>query len=195
MHETRLMITNNPYNPLCYIVTKVNEMTPQGVIKLSFKQDDYNEQRDNVDLLVCDYYTDTGHTQVEPTTITPSPNPNKTSIIVNMDVDANNELIPNHQVGLMESVNIGVISYYNVKFSDQEIKPEWRIELIDVNNEYSEKDKKYYEGLIKITEFDNETISIKPGKAKSLLDKKFTLSVCEKETGDYYSSCTLEVAP
>lgn len=69
---------------------------------------------------------------------------------------------------------------------------EWNLHIIDKNNEYSERETSYYNGLMKMTVLDNVSISIKPGKAKSLIGKRFTLSATDNN-GDNMSSIVLEV--
>ena len=66
------------------------------------------------------------------------------------------------------------------------------IESRDKNNEYTERETSYYNGLMKITVLDNVSISIKPGKAKSLIGKRFTLTATDNN-GDNMSSIILEV--
>lgn len=60
------------------------------------------------------------------------------------------------------------------------------------NSEYTEEEKSYYEGLIKLTVMDNVTISLKPGKAHSLIGKRFNLSATDNN-GDNHSSIEVEV--
>lgn len=55
-HEERFMITNNQIYPQVYMVTKVNDMVPQGILKMTFKQVDLNPKTDNVKDLLCNYY-------------------------------------------------------------------------------------------------------------------------------------------
>ena len=72
------------------------------------------------------------------------------------------------------------------------ITSEWNISLVDKNSEYTEEEKSYYEGLIKLTVMDNVTISLKPGKAHSLIGKRFNLSATDNN-GDNHSSIEVEV--
>ena len=65
MHEQRFMLTNNILDPKVYQVTKIIDLNPQGVIKLSIKQDELNCKRDNIELRICDYYTDSGDQKTE----------------------------------------------------------------------------------------------------------------------------------
>ena len=65
--------------------------------------------------------------------------------------------------------------------------------LIDENGEFTEEDHKYYCGLIKVSQYNDNTVCIKPGKAKSLVGKKFILSIVD-HSGFYHSSIELEVS-
>lgn len=188
MHKQRFMFSNNDLDPKTYHVSKVVDLSPQGVIKLSIKQDSFNENRDNVELRICDYYTDEGNNRVTE----PAPeftDENKTSSITWMALDVNGELIENISERYL---TLGKTSYFKVDFSNKNVSPEWRIELFDPYHEQDEETTAYYEGLISLTKFDDSILALKPGKAKSLLGKGFNLCVCD-ENGDYHSSITVEV--
>ena len=191
MHGQRFFMSNNDLDPKIYEVTKIKDISPQGIIKLSIKQDELDKKRDNIELRVCDYYSINGDIQVnEPVLIEPddSIRDMTTSTIYWMDINEDGEL---DYANMKEnkSLHIGQSSYFKAESNYMDFDPEWRITLI---GEYSDEDKKYYEGLIKITEFNNSSISIKPGKANSLIGKKFLLSVSDKQ-GNYYSSIEVEV--
>jgi hypothetical protein len=183
-YNQRFFLSNNDLEPKIYQVTKVLDINPQGIIKLSIKQDELNEKRDNVQLRVCDYYTDEGNIVINIPNI-PSI-VDKTSSIKWMSVDENGELVN----GIETTLNIGKTYYFEVKFSDNNIDPQWVIEPI---GEYTNDEKDYYIGLMKMTKFDSSTLALKLAKASSLKGKKFTLSVSDTN-GGYYSSIELEVA-
>ena len=190
MHEQRFLLSNNIIDPKVYQVTKVVDLTPQGIIKLSIKQDEFNAKRDNLEFGICDYYTNNGEVKIDiPEDIISDET--HVSKIIKMEINSDGEL----DVSMDESnlLELGKSYYYNVEFSSPGIEPQWKISLSINNNEYSDEEKNYYERLIKINQFDNFTISIKPGKANSLKGKKFILSVSDYN-GDYYSSIDLEVA-
>ena len=189
MHEQRFFYTNNDLDPKIYQVTKVTDLNPQGVIKISIKQDELNEKRDNVELRVCDYYTNEGDVLVDIPTVEVI-DADKTSTINWFTTDDDGELIDAPETKL----ELGVTYYFEASFSgDNKIDSQWRIELIDDYNEFSDEDKEYYLGLMKLTKFDATTLALKPAKASSLKGKRFTLSVCD-ENGEYYSSIEVEVA-
>lgn len=187
----RFIIGYNDLNPKVYIVTKIKDFTPKGIIKLSLKQDDYDEHRDNVSLGVCNYYNDMGEIQVD----SPAKSEDKSySKIIWKMLNANNELVDipdNFDTRLF----IGKPSYFKAVFYDSNgnivsnKKAEWRIELED----NSEDNKDYYVNLLKVTSFEDNTMIIRPSKANSLKGKYFTISVSDSE-GNYTSSTTVEVA-
>lgn len=188
LYEQRFMLTNNKIQPKVYQVTKVTDMTPQGMIKLSLKQDELNAIKDNVDLLVCDYYSTSGEANTgEITDDYEQDNSMKISSMFINDVD---ELEQSEDVNT--SLFVGETSYYNVTFSNIESDFEWKVSIIN-NDDLDEEEIAYYEGLIKMNNFDKYTVSLKPAKARSLVGKKFTLSVSTL-SGKYYSSIELEVS-
>ncbi len=186
--QTRTMITVNDINPNCYMVTKNVDMHPKGILKLSLKSDDFNPKRDNVELKVCDYYNDTGDTIV----IDPpkDPDPETSSTIHYMVVDANNELDVDDSFPILET---GKTYYYNAEFSDSGVTAQWRVELIDENGTYTEKERYSLERLMVIRDISSTGISLRPGKSNRLKGLKFKLSVCDVD-GNYESSIDLEVA-
>lgn len=183
-YNQRFFLSNNDLEPKIYQVTKVLDINPQGIIKLSIKQDELNEKRDNIQLRVCDYYTDEGDIVINIPNV-PSI-ADKTSSIKWMSVDENGELIN----GIETTLNIGKTYYFEVEFSNNNIDPQWVIEPI---GSYTNDEKEYYIGLMKMTKFDSSTLALKPAKASSLKGKKFTLSVCDSN-GEYASSIEVEVA-
>lgn len=185
-HELRFMLTNNIINPKIYEVTKVVDLSPQGIIKLTLKQDEYDQVRDNKELLLCDFYDDSGEIRVDDPEILQDET--KTSVITWMFVDDDGELIPNDG-SYLEQLHIGKTSYFNVDFSDDNIIPEWRTELI---GDYTDEERIYYEKLLVLTKFDNHILAVKAGKANSLIGKTFKLIVQDHD-GLYESYIELEV--
>ena len=186
-YGTRFMLSHNDYDPRVYKVTKILDIAPQGLIKLSLKQDDLNKKTDNIDLRICDYFTDTGNIVVNQPDLEYT-NPYLGSEIVSMEKNSNNEL--EEVSALNNTLHLGETVYYKAKYLPEgsEVDPEWRIEIV---GNYTEDEVKYYEKLIKITELDDYTVSIRPGKANSLIGKQFRLTV-QDLSGNYYSS-TIEL--
>jgi hypothetical protein len=187
-YNQRFFLSNNDLEPKIYQVTKVLDINPLGIIKLSIKQDELNEKRDNIELRICDYYTDEGDVMVD-IPIVDTPDAEKTSTINWLTTDDDGELVD----GVETKLEIGTIYYFGVTFSADNVDPQWKIELIDENDEFTDEDKEYYVGLMKMTKFDNTILALKPAKASSLKGKKFTLSVSDSN-GEYYSSIDVEVA-
>ena len=188
MHGQRFFMSNNELDPKIYEVTKIKDINPQNIIKLSIKQDELNEKRDNIELRICDYYTDEGDVQVD-IPVVDTPDIDKTSTISWLTIDDEGELID----GVETKLEVGTTYYFGVTFSNNDVDSQWKIELIDDYNEFTDEDKEYYVGLMKLTKFDNTTLALKPAKASSLKGKRFTLSVSDSN-GEYYSSIEVEVA-
>lgn len=187
MHEQRLMITVDRIDPKCYMVTKITDMNPQGIFKVVLKQDDFNEKRDNPDLLLCDYFNDSGDALIDNPIADPQ-DEERTSKIYWMKVNANGELIAQDS-GYTEMLEIGKMVYFSCEFSDVDVMPEWNIELLD---NVSTEEKARLERMMVITNFDRHTISLRPAKANSLIGKRFRLTVAD-HNGFYYSYIDLEV--
>lgn len=187
VYGMRFMLSHNDYDPRVYKVTKVLDIAPQGLIKLTLKQDDLNKKTDNIDLRICDYFTDTGNIVVNQPDLEYA-NPYLGSEIVSMEKSPNNEL--EESVTLNTTLHLGETVYYKAKYLPEgsEIDPEWRIEII---GNYTDEEVQYYEKLVKVTELDDHTVAIRPGKANSLIGKQFRLTV-QDLSGNYYSS-TIEL--
>jgi hypothetical protein len=191
MHEQRFMMTTNLLDPKVYQVTKVVDLNPLGIIKYNVKQDDLDRKVDNVELRICNYYSSSGESKVtDPIQENIISDNHKTSEIYSFSLDSDNELIESDK--LITSISLGTTFYYSVKFSDKNVSPEWHLKIIDTSDEYSSDKKTYFEGLIKMIMFEDGSISLKPGKANSLIGKCFELSVSDI-SGEYYSSIELEV--
>ena len=183
--QMRLMVTVNKINPSCYMISKILDVVPKGVLKISMKADDFNEKRDNRDLFVCDYYTNSGDiTIVEPSG---SEDPEKTSLIEYMIVNADDELEP---ATAPESLDVGQTYYYSALFSSEGITAQWRIRLI---GDESESDRIALERLMVIRDVDTNTISLRPGKAAKIKGRSFKLEVCDIN-GEYESNIEVEVS-
>lgn len=196
MHGQRFFLSNNDLDPKIYEVTKIKDINPQGIIKLSIKQDEFNAKRDNLELRVCDYYTDDGDIQI----VTPIIEEQASTSLDHSEIlwmmpNENGELEENTDPTL-EILNVGQTSYFEARFyrgsSLVEVDGQWRIRLADTVG-LSDEDISYYEGLMKLNKFDSSTVSLKPGKASSLKGLKFILSV-ESVNGQYMSSIEVEVS-
>lgn len=199
-HEERFMLTNNQIDPKIYKVTKVVDTVPQGIIKATVKQDELNRVRDNIDLMICDYFEDNGEAKIEEAT---GSDMTKSSYIWTAHVNEKGELIRD---GVSQAIrdseynklSLGKLSYFIAEYYNDNnavvvnnIDPEWHIALVNDNN-YSSEDIIRFEKLIKIEEIDQNILSVKPSKAFDLIGKKFVLSV-QQASGEYSSSITLEV--
>lgn len=186
MYGVRFMITNNDIDPKVYSVSKIIELAPKGILKLTLKQDDFNPKRDNVELKICDYYNDTGNDNISDESSTQDVF--KTSTINWIFLNEDGKLDESAQG--TEMLTRGVISYFKVEFSDNNIVPKWSISIN--NDELTDDEKDYYIGLIKVEKPTDNILSVKPAKAGSLVGMEFTLSVSDSN-GEYYSSIPIGV--
>ncbi len=53
----RMLISDNQINPIAWEVSKVEDLQPQGVTYVTFKQDTFNPSKDNKELMLADYYS------------------------------------------------------------------------------------------------------------------------------------------
>lgn len=185
--QMRVMVTVNEINPNCYMLSKILDMVPKGVLKISMKADDYNVKRDNVALKVCDYYNDSGDIVIDPPV--KEDDPDKTSTISYMAINADGELEP---ATLTTKLDIGNTYYYSSEFTPSGPEAHWRIQLVDEDSEYSESDRLALERLMVIREIDDHTISLRPGKSNRIKGLKFRLIVADVN-GDYESTIEVEV--
>lgn len=190
MHEQRFMLTNNILDPKVYQVTKVVDLNPSGIIKLSIKQDELNEKRDNIKLKICDYYNDSGESNVsfvKDDSMTVVENPEIKWMQLNSEGELDEVLDD-----ILKYLHIGQSSYFECIPSNVESHLNWNIEFINVENHYSSEECSHFEGLIKITALKNGVISVKPGRTKKLIGKHYLLSA-EDRYGFIRSSIELEV--
>lgn len=194
-HDERFMITNNVINPKVYQVTKVQDLVPLGIIKMTFKQTEVDKTVDNIDLLLCNYYNRMGEVRLkEPIDISVE---NRTSIIYHAIINDDMELEKDENIVDTINISMGDIYYFIAEFTEDDIimdnvETEWRVTLIDEENTYDVLTKEYIENLIKIIKYDYNTIAIKVGKSKKLSGNSFILSVKDKD-GYYTASVKLEV--
>ncbi len=184
------MLTHNLLDPEVYSVTKVQDLIPQGIIKLTLKQDELDETRDNVDLMLCNYYNGSGEVVTKQESHVDD---TAKSYLWSAIIDEDGVLQRNRTQDKI--LHIAKTSYFNVEFflkdKLQDLNAEWRIDY-NGTSELSEEEIKHLCGLIVMRQIDKSTISIKPAKTNKLVGEKFILSV-QDLNGDYASSIELEV--
>lgn len=194
-YDTRFMLTTNVLDPLIYKLTKRNELANLGVIQCTLKQSEFDVKLDNPELLICNYYDEKGKERIVQDNVVAF-DPTRKSDLYNGILNEDSELEQDTTALLStDTVDLrtGKTSYIMVKFSDVDVKAVWQLEIIDdPADPISEDKQEYYRNLLNLTELDETTISIKPSKAKSLLGKKFKLTVQDKY-GEYPSEVMLEV--
>lgn len=183
--QTRVAVTVNEINPNCFMLSKILDVVPKGILRISMKADDWNPKRDNLELLVCDYYNDTGDIVVdEPVG---SDDPAKTSTISYMEVNSDGEL---EEATVPEYLDIGHTYYYSATFSDENVHAEWRVKLI---GDEDESERIALERLMVLRDVNDKTISLRPGKSSRIKGRRFQLEVCDLN-GDYESNIEVEVS-
>lgn len=55
-YDTRFLISDSQIHPISYFVTKVEDTFPSGITKIVLKQDLFNPERDNAELMIANYY-------------------------------------------------------------------------------------------------------------------------------------------
>lgn len=189
--QKRLMMTVNDIHPNCYMISKVLDMVPKGILKLSMKLDDFNPKRDNIELKVCDYYDDSGDVVV---TKPDSEPPVGTSAITYMIINNDGEL---ESGGTPPQLVVGTTYYFtgellNADSSINDSSIHWRITLKDDSEEYTDSERLALEKLMVIREVNSSTISLRPGKSNKIKGLTFILTACDV-SGNYESTLEVEV--
>ena len=194
-HDERFMITNNIIDPKIYRVTKVQDLVPLGLVKMTLKQTEFDPRVDNRELLLCNYYDRMG--EIKPIETEIVDDKQYVSIIYQGIINSNGELEKGEEISDIVPIDIGKTIYFITEFYDEDfirenVESEYRIEVVDENNTLSNEDKKYLEKLVKITVLDVNTISIKVGKSMKVSGTQYKLFIQDKD-GHYSSSIVLEV--
>lgn len=187
MHDQRFLLTTNDLDPKVYTVTKVVETSPLGLYKYSIKEDEYNPKRDNIELKICDYYTNMGDLKSDVPDLNLT---NREFQIVEMVRSEEDELIPNSIISSV--LALGKTLYYQAKLGLDYVQAVWDIQLKDDENQYDQKEKARLEGLIKLVQYDGNVVSVRASKANSLIGKHFEL-YARQDNGNYISKIELEV--
>lgn len=204
-HEQRFVMSHNAINPKVYEITKVVDLNPMGVINLTLKQDEWNEKRDNRELLICDYYDDTGETKIVIPEAEPQ-NETLTSYIYTAHVNENGELEIDYVDQEVRDSDYNklqingtyyfVVEYYRGTVGGSQVveydrKSEWKLNLKDIDG-LTDAEIKHLDGLMIMDVIDNNIISIHPKKASTLIGHTFTLTVTDI-TGESRSTIDVEV--
>jgi len=204
-HEQRFVMSHNKINPKVYEITKVVDLNPMGIINLTLKQDEWDEKRDNKDLLICNYYDDTGETQI----VIPEAESQDTTLTsyiytahINEDgeleldfVDQEtrdtdyNKLEINGTYYFVAEYYIGTVGGEQVIDPDRE--SEWKLNLKDTDG-LTDAEIKHLDNMMVMETIDDNTISIHPKRAKTLIGHTFTLTVTDT-TGESRSTMDVEV--
>lgn len=188
MLETRFILSTNPEQPKCYSASKIMEMTPKGMLDVTFKQGTFDEKRDNPELFCCNYYDDNGEAVVD---IAPTPSePTETDKceLYQYSMDDDGNAVKNETV---QSLQIGGTTYYSCEYGSENPDAIWTIECID---DISDNEKTYYCKMLKLTIYDDENVAIAVSRANSVIGHKFRLTVVNNNNANETASLDLEVS-
>ena len=204
-HEQRFVMSHNKINPKVYEITKVVDLNPMGVINLTLKQDEWNEKRDNRELLICDYYDDTGETKL----IIPEAEPQNTTLTsyiytahINEDGELELDLVDQETRDTdynkleINGTYYFVAEYYTGTVGGEQVieperKSEWKLNLKDTDG-LTDAEIKHLDNMMAMETIDDNIISIHPKRAKTLIGHTFTLTVTDM-TGESRSTMDVEV--
>lgn len=196
MHYQRFFLSNNDLDPKIYQVTKIVDLAPQGVIKLSLKQDELDRDRDNLELHICNYYSHTGDVKVDP----PSKEDGEllSCSIVHSWLTDDGQLIP--YADPTNQLFIATTSYFQINVEGKDASTlknpfDWRLNLINEDEGYSTEEILRYENLIKVEMLDHHVVALRPGRANSLIGKRFRLTATDPWREYATASIEVEVSP
>lgn len=170
-YDMRVMITDNEINPVVWRVSKLENTLPVGISKITFAQDQFDPSRDNVELMIADYYTSSLDLEekVEPPV---KPYGDHSRITFNgtqpvLKVNGSYKILTPH--------------FYDADINELDIEPFWSVQFP------SGDDKEKFD----IME-DGKTLKIKCLKYFDLIGKVITISLSDKD-GKLQSYLDLEV--
>ena len=201
----RFVMSHNKVNPKVYAISKVVDLNPMGVINLTLKQDEWDEKRDNKELLICNYYDDTGETQI----IIPEAKPQDTTLTsyiytahINEDGELELDLVDqetrdrDYNKLEINGTYYFVAEYYTGTVGGEQVieperKSEWKLNLKNTDG-LTDAEIKHLDNMMVMETIDDNIISIHPKRAKTLIGHTFTLTVTDI-TGESRSTMDVEV--
>lgn len=205
VHKQRFVMSHNKIDPKVYEISKVVDLNPIGIINLTLKQDEWDEKRDNRELLICNYYDDTGETQI----VIPEAEPQDTTLTsyiytahINEDGELELDLVDqetrdrDYNKLEINGTYYFVAEYYTGTVGGEQIidpdkKSEWKLNVKDTDG-LTEAEIKHLDNMMVMETIDDNTISIHPKRAKTLIGHTFTLTVTDT-TGESRSTMDVEV--
>lgn len=195
--DDRLMITNNAIHPQCWRLSKIDEKEPEGLLKLTFKRDPFDDSRDNPELRLCDYYTSTKDIKIDPIEIDKEFPDMSKEFNIFWAVIGEDGILVKDKDNKEHYLKLSSLSYFIAeipRLNEEKVKLNWTLEVIpEESGSVSVEDEKYLTGLLDIQYIDDCSISIKPAKAQSLVGKKFKL-IAQDKYNTYKSEIELEVS-
>lgn len=204
-YEQRFVMSHNKVNPKVYAISKVVDLNPMGVINLTLKQDEWDEKRDNKELLICNYYDDTGETQI----VIPEAEPQDTTLTsyiytahINEDGELELDLVDqetrdrDYNKLEINGTYYFVAEYYTGTVGGEQVieperKSEWKLNLKDTDG-LTDAEIKHLDNMMVMETIDDNIISIHPKRAKTLIGHTFVLTVTDLD-GESRSTMDVEV--
>lgn len=143
----RFLISNNQENPIAWEVSKTDDVSPVGIIRVICKQDFFDPVRDNKEMMIADYYK----TEIEP--------PNSKDLPSDIKIKIEHKGLSAVKVGGSYKVFTAVPIDTDVTLDTNLIG--WSISGLD-DSDYT---------FVK----SEDTFKIKAAKDYNLIDKVFTL--------------------
>ena len=204
-YEQRFVMSHNKVNPKVYAISKVVDLNPMGIINLTLKQDEWDEKRDNRELLICNYYDDTGETQI----VIPEAEPQDTTLTsyiytahINEDGELELDLVDqetrdrDYNKLEINGTYYFVAEYYTGTVGGEQVieperKSEWKLNLKDTDG-LTDAEIKHLDNMMVMETIDDNIISIHPKRAKTLIGHTFILTVTDLD-GESRSTMDVEV--
>lgn len=167
----RVLISNNELHPIAWQVSKVEDTLPFGVTKVTFTQVQFDEHRDNAELMIADYYSSNIELE-QKVEIPPKPFGDHSRITFNGTQQV---------LKVNGSYKTLTPKFYDRDTNELDIEPHWSIKFP------SDEDKEKFDVFE-----DGKTLKIKCLNYYDLIGKIVTISLND-ESGTMPSTLDLEV--
>lgn len=171
-YDMRFMLSDNSLHPKVYTVSKVEDTFPPGVIKITLTQGHYDPAKDNVELQLCDYYTNA---------VTPR-NVEDKGFHAEISFSGSEPVL--HKSGSYRKISVRVFDDEGQEVTD--FTPSWHLRL---NGEDVAFDK--LETFVITMATDYKSFKIRALKTANVGD--ILTVTCQYDEDGYYDSIELEV--
>ena len=167
----RVLISNNKLHPIAWELSKVEDTLPIGVTKLTFTQTQFDEHRDNAELMIADYYA----SNIEP-------EPKENDLL--KQFISYSEIVFNGTQRVLKvngSYKTFIPKFYDKDDNEIDVEPFWNIKFP------SDNDRNKFDVIE-----DGKNLKIKCLNYYDLIGKIVTISLND-ESGKMLSTLDLEV--